>query len=132
MMNVEPVTLYMLILANLLFASAAALAVARVERLTRESLRSVREPADCAALERRLAALESAWGERPPRQAVPERAPSPYEQAAQLASDGASAGELAERLGLSRGEAELIARLHRPPGPTAFRRTPRPEHRAVA
>ena len=120
-MNVEPVTLYMLVLANLLFAAAAALAVARVERLTRESLGSAQAPADRAALERRLAALESARHERPPRQAVPERPHSPYEQAAQLASGGASAGELCAHLGLSRGEAELIARLHRPPKPVPTR-----------
>lgn len=40
---------------------------------------------------------------------------SPYAQAAQLARQGVSAGDLSEHCGISRGEAELIVALNHPP-----------------
>lgn len=49
----------------------------------------------------------------PPAPAEPAGGGSPYNQAIELARHGLSAGEVAERCGISRSEAELIVSLYR-------------------
>ncbi len=48
-----------------------------------------------------------------PAPAEPSGSGSPYNQAIELARHGLSAGEVAERCGISRSEAELIVSLYR-------------------
>lgn len=82
-------------------ARSAALAGAAEEALqTRTAQRLERLEAAHARLAERLVALESRGEARS------------FDQAIDLARRGASVGKLTESLGLSRGEADLIARLH--------------------
>ncbi|NWG87653.1 MAG: DUF2802 domain-containing protein [Hydrogenophilaceae bacterium] len=78
--------------------------------------------AQVAALSARLEIIERELADQSARLAAPkfaapkeEAALSPYAQATQLARQGASASELSERCGISRGEAELIVALHHSP-----------------
>ncbi|TCS70140.1 uncharacterized protein DUF2802 [Sulfuritortus calidifontis] len=75
-------------------------------------------------LERELVEQSARLGEAKPAAprfggAREEAALSPYAQATQLARQGATASELTERCGISRGEAELIVALNQPPSITS-------------
>src|SRR5262249_6118449 len=61
-------------------------------------------------LRRQVARLQ---GEVDKLQAPPVPSVSPYNQAIQMARQGASAGDVASGCGISRGEAELIVALYR-------------------
>lgn len=66
---------------------------------------------EVTAMRQRLDTLETRVGATPSK--MPE-AETPYARAVRLARDGLPAQELANRCGISRGEAELIVALHRP------------------
>jgi hypothetical protein len=65
---------------------------------------------EIADLRRQVARLQ---GEVDKLQAAPAPSVSPYNQAIQMARQGASAAEVANGCGISRGEAELIVALYR-------------------
>jgi hypothetical protein len=65
---------------------------------------------EVADLRRQVARLQ---GEVEKLQAVPAPSVSPYNQAIQMARQGASATEVASGCSISRGEAELIVALYR-------------------
>jgi response regulator RpfG family c-di-GMP phosphodiesterase len=75
--------------------------------------------AHVANLQRRLAELECQFGDLKQRQEDLEAAPSPaldpqrHAEAHRLARQGVDSREIADQLGLSRAEAELIVALHR-------------------
>lgn len=66
---------------------------------------------EVTAMRQRLDTLETRVGAPPSKMSEAE---TPYGRAVRLARDGLSAQELANRCGISRGEAELIVALHRP------------------
>lgn len=70
---------------------------------------------ELARLHARIDLLEQQLAEKTKEAEAKETAAlSPYAQAAQLARQGVSAGDLSEHCGISRGEAELIVALHHP------------------
>lgn len=81
---------------------------ARGESLAAELAR-LRE--ELMALRQRLDTLEARVMQAP---SEPPEAETSYGRAARLAREGLAAQELADRCGISRGEAELIVAMHRP------------------
>ncbi len=81
--------------------------VPRDDRAVRERIASLEQ--ELAALRARVEMLEA----RPPVESALDTQSATYAEALRLAREGFAPGELAERLGISRGEAELIIALHK-------------------
>ena len=64
---------------------------------------------ELAALKARVEMLEA----KPPVESALDTQSATYAEALRLAREGFAPGDLAERLGISRGEAELIIALHK-------------------
>lgn len=105
-----------LLASNALLVAAATVALLRSQRLQRRRSQGpeAAAPQD-GDIERRMQRLERLAGEssRSDGGAAPATASeAPYRAAVRLARLGAGAEDLAGRCGLSRGEAELLTRLH--------------------
>ena len=121
-------TLYALLVSNAFLLGAAAIAVLRLQNLVRNS-KSFRNSSTGAAIQdenidsekiteivnRRFSSLLKIVDERSERnRAVHSRKSGdlPYENAVRMAKHGASIDDLTRSCGLSKGEAQLIMRVH--------------------